>query len=89
MIRLEIKRLAKETRKRMKHRGRERIGAEYGDNKVGVERNLVFIFRVSLVVQVCLGRTCESLELVQWHASIPWWVTSLFLDQFLHILSTG
>ena len=55
MIRLEIKRLAKETRKRMKNKGGKQLGAEYRDNKIGVKRSLVFVFRVSLVVQVCLG----------------------------------
>ena len=48
-------------RKRIKNKGGEWIGVEYGDNKVGVKRNLVFIFRVSLVVRVCSGRTlCKN-----------------------------
>ena len=72
----------------MKHKGGKWIGVEYGDNKVGVKRSLVFVFKVSLVVWVCLGRTHGSLGLVQWHTSIPWQVTSLFLNQFLHILPT-
>ena len=45
--------------------------------------------RFKNAVTLCLGRTRGSLGLVQWHASILWQVTSLFLDQFLHILSTG
>ena len=55
MIRLKIKRLVKETKKRIKNKGGKHFRAEYRDNKIGVKRSLVFIFRVSLVVQVCLG----------------------------------
>ena len=44
--------------------------SEYRDNEVDMKKVLVFVFRVNLVVWVCLGRIHGSLGLVQWCASI-------------------
>ena len=58
-------------------------------NRVGVREILFFVSQSKFNGPGLFGKTHGSPGLVQQRVSIPWWVTSLFLGQFLRILPTG